>query len=64
MSETDEQIFKLLVVDKLNGELSFEFSGCDECEEWDGESARCSCGNRRVCWVLSDDKTEVYPEAY
>lgn len=32
----------------------FDFSGddsCESCDGWDGESHRCSCGNRRVSWA-------------
>ena len=43
-----------------------EFAGndnCEDCEGWDGTSARCDCGNRRVYWSLSDDKASVYAMA-
>lgn len=40
----------------------------DECSGWDGESAHCACGSRRVAWVASDfhsfEKPSVYAEAY
>jgi len=36
----------------------FDFDGTDTCDEsctgWDGESHRCSCGNRRVSWEADD----------
>jgi hypothetical protein len=39
----------------------FEGNNCDEsamedgqsCAGWDGESHRCSCGNRRVYWEIN-----------
>ena len=37
-----------------------EFSGDDTCNdfdggcEWDGESRRCNCGNRRVSWTTDN----------
>ncbi len=37
---------------------------CDYCDEWDGISSRCSCGNRRMCWELEDDGSDVFPNAY
>lgn len=45
------------------------FSGdesCEDCEGWDGESRRCSCGNRRVSWVFAGDfeSPSIYPEAW
>lgn len=48
----------------------FEFSGSDYCENcggWDGNSHRCECGNRRVCWTNYDfdfRKPYIYAEAY
>ena len=41
----------------------FDFSGqnCDDCPGWDGESNRCECGNRRVCWERADDHTFLEP---
>ena len=33
----------------------FDGQNCDgPCRGWDGESRRCDCGNRRVCWVEED----------
>lgn len=28
-----------------------------ECEGWNGESRRCSCGNRRVAWSYYKDSS-------
>lgn len=75
MSETIEEVYKRLVAEKLaaNSDRMFDFEGHNcadswdeglECSGWDGESRRCSCGNRRVSWVLSDDNTYVYAEAH
>lgn len=50
--------------------IFYSFDGdynCEVCEGWDGESHRCSCGNRRVGWVESSfdgRKMELYAEAY
>ena len=70
----DQEIFHKLVTEKLEKEgPMFDFDGNNcadsweegkDCFGWDGESRRCECGNRRVSWVLSDDKTRVYAEAY
>ncbi len=54
------------------GLIEFDGMNCNDyleedqepCAGWDGESHRCSCGNRRVSWMLSDDKSYVYPEAH
>jgi hypothetical protein len=37
------------------GYIPFDGQNCDDyggedCAGWDGESGRCDCGNRRVCW--------------
>jgi hypothetical protein len=37
---------------------------CDFCDEWDGVTHRCSCGNRRMCWELDHDIDDVYPNAF
>lgn len=41
---------------------------CDECSHWNGVDKRCSCGNRRMCWVKGWDfsflNPEIYPEPY
>lgn len=60
--------FEELVKEKLeSGRDPFEFDGWNcsdlennDCDGWDGESSRCNCGNRRVYWALSDDKTYIY----
>lgn len=39
------------------------FSGDDNCENcagWDGESHRCDCGNRRVCWASEGNWKDLY----
>ena len=73
---SDAEIYKTLLEEKMkNQTLDFiEFDGwnchdigieeCDNCAGWDGFSSRCDCGNRRVTWVLSEDKTFLYAEAY
>lgn len=43
-----------------NGSIEFDGMNCNdykdeedgECYGWDGESRRCSCGNRRVSWCV------------
>ena len=54
---------------KEGGQL-INFSGddnCENCNGWDGESRRCSCGNRRVSWTqgygFSFENPYVYAEA-
>lgn len=71
---SDDELLEKLVKQKI--EVSgpyFDFCGDDGCNDGNGhcswcpdgpESSRCCCGNRRVCWVLNADKTDVYPEAY
>jgi hypothetical protein len=61
---------------KESGEDYIDFSGMncndyldddqDACPGWDGESRRCFCGNRRVCWntEIFDGKWIAYAEAY
>lgn len=73
---TDVEIYTKLVEEKLKemaGDfIEFDGMNCHDvgeepyssCAGWDGMERRCSCGNRRVSWVLSDDKTYVYGEAY
>jgi uncharacterized protein (DUF1786 family) len=68
--KTDEEILADLVMEKLKEDDLFDFDGHNchyvdqDCGGWDGVSRRCNCGNRRVTWVLSDDKSYVYAEAY
>ena len=72
--KTDDEILEELVQEKFQEDIWFDFDGhnchdLDEeesrnCEGWDGVDRRCQCGNRRVAWVLSDDKSYVYAEAY
>ena len=61
----DEAITKA----KEGGQL-ISFSGddnCENCNGWDGESRRCSCGNRRVSWTqgwgFSFENPCIYAEA-
>lgn len=62
-----EEIARRIQLIKESGAL-IEFNGqnCDECEGWDGESRRCSCGNRRVSWESDGTflNPRVYGEAY
>lgn len=63
---TDDK-FDQMVNDILKTQDWFEFDGqnCEEpCLGWDGHERRCECGNRRVSWVLTDDGTYVYAEAW
>jgi len=55
--------------DSMDGGLiDFDGQNCeDECGGWDGESRRCTCGNRRVGWSamqLLDGTWYAYAEAY
>lgn len=54
---------------KIEKDELISFSGDDECSNcggWDGESTRCECGNRRVCWDKDGDFEDmnVYAVAY
>ncbi len=72
IDEAEEQIYAKLVQDKLANEGPyFDFGGDSSCNDgegncnWDGiDGNRCCCGNRRVTWVLSEDRTAVSAEAY
>jgi len=45
--------------------LSFDGDdSCEDCEGWDGESNRCECGNRRVCWWADGDFEKPYVYGY
>lgn len=65
--------YQKLIKEKMSGRDFIEFNGwnChdigtpenDACRGWDGESRRCDCGNRRVCWE-SDDEETVYAQAW
>jgi hypothetical protein len=48
----------------LNGNtMEFDGQNCDgPCSGWDGESNRCSCGNRRVCWTQGYSHSFKSPE--
>jgi hypothetical protein len=38
---------------------------CEDCAGWDGESHRCECGNRRMCWTDDSDDDNMFDyEAY
>lgn len=68
----DIKLFEKLVAEaksEINGFIDFNGQNCqdlgdNDCAGWDGESRRCECGNRRVSWELSDDKTYAYAEAW
>lgn len=67
--KSSEEIYDSLIADvfRANDDEYFEFDGNDNCEDclgWDGVSRRCHCGNRRVCWTMSECKTYVYAEAF
>jgi hypothetical protein len=53
----DEKIEQIKKKIKESGcKLSFNGDdSCEDCEGWDGESNRCECGNRRVCWESDGD---------
>ena len=68
---------RLIEREQCNGPIDIKC--CDMCYEWDGESHRCSCGNRRMDWCMdkidssfdSDDSEadvdaqyRVHPDAY
>ena len=58
-----------LIKKKLKENCYFDFNGqnCEEngyhCAGWDGVSKRCDCGNRKVYWMLTKEKDDVYAEA-
>lgn len=69
--KTAEELIEEKLSQMDGGYIEFDGHNCrdawDEganCEGWDGRDRRCQCGNRRVSWVLSDDGTYVYGEAY
>lgn len=39
-----------------------DFDECDGCSTWHTKSNRCSCGNRRVDWVMSEGFSFSNPE--
>lgn len=65
----DIRFNELVAERKANMRGSIEFNGqnCeDHCLGWDGDSRRCDCGNRRVCWEYNGDFDDmyVYGDAY
>lgn len=70
LKDADDEIIIKTIIENSNvicGDAllhwSFEGQNCD-CDGWDGVDSRCACGNRRVDWELSDDKTYIYAVAY
>lgn len=67
---TDQEIVEKLIKEKFeHSDLYFDFEGknCEDfgaCAGWDGSDRRCECGNRRVSWELSDDKTYITAVAW
>jgi hypothetical protein len=67
-----EKLEELISKEDLGIYREFDGQNCNDyleddqepCQGWDGIERRCQCGNRRVNWVLSDDETYIYPEAY
>lgn len=43
----------------FDGQNCNDYSDEFECVGWDGESRRCSCGNRRVDWEYYSDSEGV-----
>lgn len=39
-----------------------DFDQCDYCSSWHTQSNRCSCGNRRVAWAMSEGFSFSNPE--
>jgi hypothetical protein len=69
----DEAIKAAEKIAKEQGFIDFNGNNCsdtkfgEDCLGWDGESRRCSCGNRRVSWStsqLDSGKWIAYAEAY
>jgi len=59
----------LEVKNRMSGTDYVSFGGDDNCEDcfgWDGESRRCSCGNRRVSWEFEGNfkNPYVYAQAW
>lgn len=63
---SDEEIERCKKELKESGaKLSFDGDdSCEDCEGWDGESNRCECGNRRVCWGADGDFEKPYVYGY
>jgi hypothetical protein len=61
----NEVKMEILTTQQSKGDASIDCP-CDECSSWDGESRRCDCGNRRICWSSSGDfeNMYVYAEAF
>jgi len=69
--ETEDELYSRLIKEAKNGKqfpIQFDGMNCHDfdngCDGWDGESRRCNCGNRRVYWEISDDKTYVRAVAW
>ena len=72
---TEQEALAALLAQGEDGWIEFDGQNCNdyldtdeaECEGWDGESRRCSCGNRRVSAYASknpDGTWPAYAEAY
>ena len=67
-SEDEWRVFNTRHPDFEKGDRMYAFDGDDMCNDglgdcwWDGESRRCSCGNRRVYWWFEGEW--VYPETW
>lgn len=59
VEHTDEEW--AAIARKMDGQWLIDFDGknCEDCGGWDGESRRCSCGNRRVVWEFDRDSDGV-----
>ncbi len=61
---TEDEAIAAAKAELGDGFTDFDDNNCAEsamddgasCAGWDGESRRCSCGNRRVYWETSRDK--------
>ena len=66
----DELVQYQIDIKIYNNPGGIDTKACDECNEWDGESRRCECGNRRIDWEYDEPKYSecpniyLYPEAY
>lgn len=60
----NERIMKEKIDKKIKECGTIFFKGCDNCDQWDGISKRCNCGNRRVGWIWTDNDDDIEPEVY
>ena len=66
----DQVAFKEAIAERMAKDEFVGFDGSDNCDEdcqgWDGESHRCTCGNRRVEWYYDGDFEDMtlYATAY